>query len=505
MTMAIPQEKLRHVESLTLPPAEPNVPEPAAQEPPAEIRLTVEECRVTALEHNLDLKVVKIDPSIAAERISQEEARFDAVLFSQSSLYRTDTPTAFETESNQAKTLGQDLGVRIPLRTGGTITFDQSLYHSKALNAFSLLNPYNVADASFSLSQPLLRDAGVRQNTHPLRVARYQTGVSEAETKLAMIRVLAEVDRAYWRLDAARRQLEVRRKEYDLAVALLEQARRKQAVGTGKEVDVLSAETGVAESLEKIIITDNILRDRERDIKRLLHKPSLGMETPTIMIPATPPQPVRYQLDAGKLVQAALAGRMEMLELELQLALSLSEIDYAKNKMLPWVSLDYRYSINGLGATERDAYRMLGDKDYEDHTVTLRAELPLGNRQAKSFYRQAIYQRQQRLATRQLRQEQISREIYNVVDQIEAGWQRIMASRQRAILAGRNLEAEQRQFDLGLRTSTDVLVAQNRLIDAQSSEIGAIADYQIAQVDLAYATGTLLGASRVDWEPVKTP
>ena len=33
------------------------------------------------------------------------------------------------------------------------------------------------------------------------------------------------------------------------------------------------------------------------------------------------------------------------------------------------------------------------------------------------------------------------------------------------------------------------------------AEIRALAEYQIAQVDLAFATGMLLGASKVRWEP----
>ena len=77
-----------------------------------------------------------------------------------------------------------------------------------------------------------------------------------------------------------------------------------------------------------------------------------------------------------------------------------------------------------------------------------------------------------------------------------------MANRQRTVLAARNLRAEEHQFELGLRTSTDVLDGQTRLGDAQSAEISSLVDYQIAQVDLAYATGTLLGAARVEWEPI---
>ena len=34
-----------------------------------------------------------------------------------------------------------------------------------------------------------------------------------------------------------------------------------------------------------------------------------------------------------------------------------------------------------------------------------------------------------------------------------------------------------------------------------ASEIAALTQYQIAQVDLAYATGTILGSAKVQWQP----
>ncbi len=93
----------------------------------------------------------------------------------------------------------------------------------------------------------------------------------------------------------------------------------------------------------------------------------------------------------------------------------------------------------------------------------------------------------------------------NAIDQLDANWQRILAAQQRVVLAARTLDAEIRQFEQGLRTSTEVLEAQARLADAQSSEINAIAEYQIAQVDIAFAAGMLLGASNVAWEPIPAP
>jgi len=96
----------------------------------------------------------------------------------------------------------------------------------------------------------------------------------------------------------------------------------------------------------------------------------------------------------------------------------------------------------------------------------------------------------------------ITQEVLNVIDQVESNWQQILASRQSAILEAELYQAEIRQFEVGLRTSTDVLVAQTNFANAQSTEIAALANYQISLVDTAFATGTLLGAAKVEWEPV---
>jgi outer membrane protein TolC len=92
-------------------------------------------------------------------------------------------------------------------------------------------------------------------------------------------------------------------------------------------------------------------------------------------------------------------------------------------------------------------------------------------------------------------------EVLNAADQVEANWQRVLASRENAALARRVYEAERRQFELGMRTSTDVLDAQAKYSDAQLLEIQALAEYQIALVDLAYATGTVLSEAKVEWSP----
>jgi hypothetical protein len=48
------------------------------------------------------------------------------------------------------------------------------------------------------------------------------------------------------------------------------------------------------------------------------------------------------------------------------------------------------------------------------------------------------------------------------VDNLNANWERIIAAQRRVILAARVVDLETRQYQQGLRTSTDVLDAQAR-------------------------------------------
>jgi len=502
----IAPEKLRQIETLDLEKAKAEERDrgDVNEVPPRELELTLEQCRALTMENNLDLKVQLISPSIAAERVSEEEARFEAVFFSNMGYAKTDTPvaTTWDIAGSKVDYSYTDLGVRVPLRTGGTITFDLVDSRSKTDSIFPTFNPSYSSDLSVSISQPLLRNAGKRANTYAIRIAEYERQITDARTKLEVIRVIAAVDRVYWRLYAARRELEVRKKEYDLAKAQLEQARRFVLSGERSQIEIIRAEAGAAQRLEAIIVAENNLSDRERELKRILNKAGLKMQTPTVLIPGTAPDPIHYELAKQRLVASSIENRMEMLELELQIAEDVSTIGYMRNQALPLVTMDYTYNMNGLGATKDDSFDLLFDKRFEDHRLGLQLLVPLGNEAAKSRLRQAFYQRRQRLATRDSRSALIEIEVLNAIDQLEANWQRILASRQNAILAGRLFEAEKRQFELGLRTSTDVLDAQTKFADAQSAEILALAEYQIALVDLGYATGTLLGAAKVQWEPI---
>jgi outer membrane protein TolC len=507
----VPESQLRQIDSVdpaarsTTPPvtleeaAKKTLSEVAVPAVPADaVSLSLADVRSAVLANNLDLRTALVDPAIARANLSAEEAKFENVFFA--SYDRSNNSVFADLATGQpAETEAFDAGLRIPLATGGDINLSAPL--SRTGDGFNFGTPGEdwLAALDFSMSQPLLRGAGVDANTHSIRVAGWQGQIVDARTKLESIRVLSNAEKAYWNVYSAYRELGVRRSQYEVAVRQLERAKRLVAAGDAPEIEVVRAESGIGRTLEQIIVADSNLRIRQRSLKRLMNREDLPVSQATPIKPASDPNPVSLTLEGNSLAEEAVANRMEMLELELQLAIDQSEIGFRRNAALPLFVLDYGYNLQGTGTDFQDAYASLGNAD--SFEVGLRAEIPLGNEAAESRVNAAILQRVQRLGTREARRQAIRTEVFDALDAITQSWQRILAARLESVLAARTLAAEERQFDVGERTSTDVLQASANLADAQSREVAALASYQIALVDLAFATGNSLGAARIRWEP----
>ena len=485
-----------------VPPQKPDdaMEELLAQELPIEAPTTqrtvsIVEVRQAVLEGNLELKTELVSPKIARANLGAEEAKFEATIFA--GYTRNDQGVVTNLEQGEPTSSDEFLaGLRLPLASGGTLTVDTLATQSDLPTGFANAEPWE-SNVRFSISQPLLRGAGV-VNTASIRIARWNRNLADARLKLAAIRILSDADKAYWRMYEAYRELDVRKSQYQLAVSQLDRAQRRLNAGDAPEIDVIRARSGVGRVLESIIRADATLRQRQRALKQIMNLADLPIDSATALEPGTEPDPIRIELDGDKLAAEAVNNRMEMLELEIQLSIDATTVDTRRNEALPVFAFEYRYSIQGDDASFDSSYASLGDSD--SHRIGLNGEVPIGNEQRENRLSAAILQRVQRLASKESRAQSIRVEVYDALDRLKQSWQSILAARLETMLAARTLQGEERQFDVGLRTSTDVLDAQSRLADAQSREVQALSAYQIALIDIAFATGTLLGQSKVEFE-----
>ncbi len=466
---------------------EPNQSQPA-------VSLTLDRVRAAALRNNLDLKVDLVDPSIALRSVDVERAKFESFLYGSTGLGREEAAGTGEV----SKTWDAEIGVQKPLPTGGSIQVGVPF-------ASTVEDGTEQAEAAASVSyvQSLLRGAGTRVNTQSIRIAVHEWNIVSARTKLAAIQLLAGADVTYWRLYAAKKELEVRREQYKLAQNQLTHARKKVAAGSAPKIEIVRAEAGLASRLEAVISAETSWQDWARELRRVMNDPNLPLESAAEIVARTEPNPLGLDLDKEELARRALVARMEMAALEQQLTIDDLKLELARNAALPDLTFSYTYAARTGNDSVGDALRDVTRHPCDDHAVELSAVVPLGNAAAQARVQAARLTRVQDRLSRERLEQSIRQDVYEAVSDLDGNWRRILAAEQGVTAAYRDYRVEQSQFQLGHRTSTDVLYAATRLADAQLSRIRAFVDYEIALINLARATGTLLGHDHIMLQPME--
>ena len=295
----------------------------------------------------------------------------------------------------------------------------------------------------------------------------------------------------------ANQELKVRREQYKLAQDQLHHAQRKVASGASPKIEIVRSEAGLSRRIEAVINAETMVEDRQLDLQRIMNRKDMPLNAKIRIVTKTQPHPLGLHIDEEKLIRIALDNRMETIRLELQLAIDDLNIELARNATLPDLTLNYNYAAQTQAGDIGHAFGDFGDKFTDSHSVGLSASIPMGNRAAKArLERTKLQQLQDKASYARLRQ-YIQQDVYDAVRALSNSWRRILAAEQNVDAAYRDYKVEQSQFQLGVRTSTDVLYSATGLADAQLSRIRALAEYEIAQIYLAQATGTLLGHSQI--------
>ena len=193
---------------------------------------------------------------------------------------------------------------------------------------------------------------------------------------------------------------------------------------------------------------------------------------------------------------------METIQLELHLAIEQLNIELARNATQPDITFGYSYTTRTESGSIGQALGHLASNSFPDHSISLSAAIPIGNKAAKARLDRARLVRLRTLTAREQLQQEIRQQAHEAVNELRKNWRLILAAEQGVTAAYRQYEVEQSQFQLGKQTSTEVLRAAGALADAQMRKISAFAEYEIAKVNLAFTTGTLLGYGRIQLQPI---
>ncbi len=474
-----------------------------------------------AVSENLDVRVESLNPKIKEAMWLGERSIFDTYFSLELSTESSQNPqsSSFLAGGSIVKTDTDiiNFGVTRKFASGTRLNFN--LYDTRRESTASIndLNPYASVWAALSLEQPLLKGFGIRNNRKSVLIAANNKDISDAEFILRVSDVVSSASQSYWNLIYFREDLDVKKQSLKLAEELLEHTKIRVDVGVLAPIEITQAEAGVASRKESVIIAENYVQQMEDALCRLLNFPTDNQIWEHDIVPAEKPEVAEIVTSLEASTETALKNRVELKNAELMLQNGRLDMQYYKNSRLPALNLKGNLGYAGLGGDVHtfnmltgdpvyekgsfsDAYDQIYDRDFKTWSVGVSLSYPLFNRSARGAYQSALLGFQQTEFYTQQVEQMVRIEVRDAVRQLETDLNRVEAAKANRVLQQKKLEAEEERYKNGLSTSYNVLDFQEDLAFAQSAELKAVIDYNIARIRFEQAQGTLLESFNIKIE-----
>ena len=163
---------------------------------------------------------------------------------------------------------------------GGNYRLDFSSIRLTTNNQFTGLSPQYPTALTFNYTQPLLRGLKIDNNRRQIEIAKKNLSLTDVQFRQKAIETITRVQRAYWDLVFALRNLQIQRDAVRDSRAQLEHAKRMVAEGALAPIDIVATEAQVSmfeqtlfTALEEVSRSENNLKDliaenREAEIWR---------------------------------------------------------------------------------------------------------------------------------------------------------------------------------------------------------------------------------------------
>ena len=483
--------------------------QPAPAAPPArEVRrLTLEAAVRQGLEQNLGIQVARFAPQVLDLTIAQLVASWNPSLTTSIAGSSVDTPnTSLFSGAAGPKTtdhrLLSNVSLTQTLRRGGSYSIGWDNSRSTTTNIFSNFSPQVNSSLSVSIVQPLLRNFRIDSVRQQVEVAGKNRDVSNLTLQASILNTSRAVRNAYWDLSYAIAFLKVQQQSLQLAQESLRQNRARVEIGTMAPLDIVAAESEVAQREEAVIVAEAGI-DRAEDVLRVLIYDASSPDFWTVRIEPGDEAPFQATpVDVDGAVRRALDRRTDLQQSRKALEATDVNIRYFENQILPEVNAVFDYGLAGLGGsqlvrgdgfpgpivgrTNRSFGSVLGDlfgNDFPRWTLSLNVRYPLGASPQESTLARTRLQSSQAQAQLKNQQVQVAAQVRDAGRTVQMNQKRVASTRVSRGLAERRLEAEEKKFAAGQSTSFFVFQAQRDLALAQNNELRAVLDYNKALVD----------------------
>ena len=471
------------------------------QENPAEPSetLSLADAALRALQHNLDISISRHAKESRLADIVIEQSKFDPTLSLNSTYNRMAAPLNRPVFGGTGGALNnitlfdqRNFSVTVDatknLITGGNIDVNYSPARSSVNQDVArgfLFNPSWTGGLALTITQPLLRNAGIEINKTFIKIAQNNAEVEQHVFRDRVMTVIASVEQTYWELVFANENLKVAQAALSAADELLASNRAKKKAGIMSIVDVLQAEAAVASRVEQVLVAERVIHDQEDQLRRLLNPGEENLRHDMHIMPADAPLTMLAPLSLQEAIDQAIEQRPEIVQAKKNIESGEINKVFARNQLLPTLSLQGTVGLSGLGADYGDSVSKNFSGDFYNYGAGVVLSYPLGNRSAVNTYNKRQLEAKNAEAVLANVRQQIIVGVREAVRRVQTDFKRIETTRSARIMAEKQLQAERERLRVGLSTTRFVLDFQRDLATAQANELRATVDYNKSLSNLA--------------------
>lgn len=505
--------------------------------------LTLAEAITLALENNKDIEVTRKNVKIAEFDLKAARGYYEPRFSGQTYYERSTVPNVSVFSSNQETTQGSfvgNAGVQGYVPRFGTVlnaTFNNTRLSTD--NPISILSPQQNSSLNFSVTQPLFRGRNFDLPRRNIEVAKRNLSLTDTQFRQRTIDIIANVQRAYWDLTYALRNLQVQRDGVKDAKDQLEHNRRLVNEGQLAPIDVLAAETQVANFEQSVYDALNVVGVAENNLKNMIAQNRNDILwgkslTPVDSVDLDPPLTTLTQA-----LDAAMANRPELEINNAQKDINALDQRYYKELKKPQIDLVASYSSSGIGGTQNPNFSSpfarpcvptdtaclaqqvqqqlatqnllnsigggsssvtdIFSNKYPTFRVGVQFNLPLfGDKTSRAQYGRSLIEGERLDTQREQLEQNIQVDVRNALQSLRTAEARLRAaaiSRENSV---KQYDSEQRKLDAGQSDIYKVLERQTALTTARSNELRAQTELNKLISDLQRATGNSLKANNIE-------
>ncbi len=455
------------------------------------LRIGVCDAILAGLERNATVAIQRLEPKLSQTYVREQRAAFDpevsaTVERSEAKSQRRlgSQPEPFDVRDEQVEA---EIQVSQALPTGTSLAVTAGMTGSLS----SLYTDQYTGNVELTVTQSLLQGFGTGANLASLRKARLDVDISRAELRGLADGVAADIERGYWDLFLANREVEIQEESLDLALRQLSESLERVKVGKLPELELAAVEAEVAERRGSLIDAQSRNEQARLQLLNLLNPDT---ERPWMLHPDLLDEPFVPEdtLDTVEVhEQLGLRYRPDLQQARFELEKEELDVGRTRNGLLPRLDVFITLGRTTYAESFEDAYPDL-ESPYYRASGGVSLSLPFLNRENSAELARARISRDQQALAVQNMERLVDLDVRSTYLEVLRTRQQIEATRVTRELQEKKLAAELEKFRVGKATNFLVLQAQRDLTGSRLSEAQAMVAYLGALVDLYVAEGTLL-------------